>query len=79
LPAGDSIAATLMMNLATTWLTDTLVLYIEPPGFADAIGIFFLLFGIFASFTLATALLKRAPRSCWSRRFRGSRSPAMPN
>ena len=56
----DSIAATLMMSFATTWLVDALIFYFEPPGFADAIGIFFLLFGIFASFMLSTALLKRA-------------------
>jgi uncharacterized protein len=56
----DSIAATLMLSFATTWLVDALVFYSRPPGYADAIGIFFLLFGIFATFMLTTALLKRA-------------------
>ena len=56
----DSIAATLMMSFATTWLVDALIFYAEPPGYADAIGVFFLLFGIFATFMLTTALLKRA-------------------
>jgi succinate-acetate transporter protein len=56
----DSIAATLMMSFATTWLVDALVFYSEPPGYADAIGIFFILFGVFAAFMLTTALLKRA-------------------
>lgn len=56
----DGIAATLMMSLATTWLVDTLILYAQPRGYADALGIFFLLFGVFAGFMLTTALLKRA-------------------
>jgi hypothetical protein len=56
----DGIAATLMMSFATTWLVDALMFYFEPQGFADTLGIFFLLFGIFAAFMLTTALLKRA-------------------
>jgi uncharacterized protein len=56
----DSIAATLMMSLATTWLVDSVTLYIQPRGYADTLGIFFLLFGVFAAFMLTTSLLKRA-------------------
>jgi succinate-acetate transporter protein len=56
----DSIAATLMMSFATTWLVDALVFYLNPPGAAAALGIFFIVFAVFAAFMLATALLKRA-------------------
>jgi succinate-acetate transporter protein len=33
---------------------------IQPRGYADTLGIFFLLFGVFAPFMLTTSLLKRA-------------------
>ena len=56
----DSIAATLMMSFATTWLIDALVFYVNPVGAADALGIFFIVFAVFASFMLVSALLKRA-------------------
>jgi uncharacterized protein len=56
----DSIAATLMMSFATTWLIDALIFYSNPPGAAAALGIFFIVFAVFAAFMLASALLKRA-------------------
>jgi uncharacterized protein len=56
----DSIAATLMMSFATTWLVDALLFYANPPGAAAAIGIFFVVFSVFAAFMLASALPKRA-------------------
>jgi succinate-acetate transporter protein len=58
--ARDSIAATLMMSFATTWLVDALVFYVYPPGAATAVGIFFIVFAVFAAFMLASALPKRA-------------------
>jgi succinate-acetate transporter protein len=58
--ARDSIAATLMMSFATTWLVDALIYYVDPPGAADAVGIFFVVFAVFAAFMLASALPKRA-------------------
>jgi len=58
--ARDSIAATLMMSFATTWLVDALIFYVNPAGAADALGIFFVVFAVFASFMLASALPKRA-------------------
>jgi uncharacterized protein len=56
----DSIAATLMMSFATTWLVDALIFYADPRGAAAAIGIFFIVFAVFAAFMLASALPKRA-------------------
>ncbi len=56
----DSIAATLMMSFATTWLVDALIFYADPPGAADALGIFFVVFAVFAAFMLASAFPKRA-------------------
>jgi succinate-acetate transporter protein len=56
----DSIAATLMMSFATTWLIDALIFYVNPAGASAAIGIFFIVFAVFASFMLASALPKRA-------------------
>jgi succinate-acetate transporter protein len=47
----DSSAATLV---------DALVFYANPPGAADALGIFFIVFAVFAAFMLASALPKRA-------------------
>jgi succinate-acetate transporter protein len=58
--ARDSIAATMMLSFATTWLVDTLVFYLDPPGAADALGIFYIVFAVFLSFMLASAYLKRA-------------------
>ena len=58
--ARDSIAATLMLSFATTWLVDALVLYANPPGAGAALGIFYVVFAVFISFMLASALLKRA-------------------
>jgi succinate-acetate transporter protein len=60
LGARDSIAGTLMLGFATTWLVDALVLYLDPPGAAAALGIFYVVFSVFVSFMLASALLKRA-------------------
>ena len=60
LGARDSIAATLMLSFATTWLVDTLVFYLDPAGAAAALGIFYVVFAVFISFMLASALLKRA-------------------
>lgn len=56
----DSVAATVMMSLATTWLVDALLFYLNPPGAAQALGIFFIVFAIFAMFMLVSSLPKRA-------------------
>jgi succinate-acetate transporter protein len=58
--ARDSIAATLMMSFATSWLVDALVFYLYPPGAAAALGIFYVVFAAFIGFMLVSALLKRA-------------------
>jgi uncharacterized protein len=60
LGARDSAAGTLMLSFATTWLIDALILYLDPPGAAAALGIFYIVFAVFISFMLAAALLKRA-------------------
>jgi uncharacterized protein len=60
LGARDSIAGTLMLSFATTWLVDTLVLYLNPPGAAAALGIFYVVFAVFISLMLTSALRKRA-------------------
>jgi uncharacterized protein len=60
LSARDSIAGTLMLSFATTWLIDALVFFVNPPGAATALGIFYVVFAVFISFMLASALLKRA-------------------
>ena len=60
LSARDSIAGTLMLSFATTWLVDALVFYADPPGAAGALGIFYVVFAVFVSLMLASALLKRA-------------------
>jgi uncharacterized protein len=60
LSARDSIAGTLMLSFATTWLVDALVFYADPPGAAAALGIFYVVFAVFVSLMLASALLKRA-------------------
>jgi uncharacterized protein len=58
--ARDSISGTLMLSFATTWLVDTLILFVHPSGAAAALGIFYVTFAVFISFMLASALLKRA-------------------
>jgi hypothetical protein len=58
--ARDSIAGTLMLSFATTWLVDALVFFFYPPGAAAALGIFYVVFAVFLAFMLASALLKRA-------------------
>ena len=60
LGARDSIAGTLMLSFATTWLIDGLIFYVYPPGAAAALGVFYVVFAVFISFMLASALLKRA-------------------
>jgi uncharacterized protein len=60
LAARDSIAGTLMLSFATTWLVDFLILYLNPPGAAAALGIFYIVFAVFVALMLASALLKRA-------------------
>lgn len=56
----DSIAATLMMSFATTWLIDAIVFYLHPLDSSEALGIFFIVFAAFAALMLASALPKRA-------------------
>jgi hypothetical protein len=58
--ARDSVAATLMLSFATTWLVDTLVFGLNPPGGHEAIGIFFIVFSAFLAIILISALQKRA-------------------
>jgi succinate-acetate transporter protein len=60
LGARDSIAGTLMLSFATTWLVDTLIFYVNPPGAAAALGIFYVVFAVFVALMLVSALLKRA-------------------
>jgi hypothetical protein len=60
LAARDSFAAKLMLSFAATWLVDALVLYLDPPGAAAALGIFYVVFAVFLSFMLVSALLRRA-------------------
>jgi uncharacterized protein len=60
LGARDSIAGTLMLSFATTWLIDALVFYVHPPGAAAALGVFYVVFTVFISFMLTSAFLKRA-------------------
>jgi hypothetical protein len=52
--------ATLMMSFATTWLVDALIFYANPPGATAALGIFFVVFAVFAAFMLVSAFPKRA-------------------
>jgi succinate-acetate transporter protein len=60
LGARDSIAGTLMLSFATTWLIDALIFYVHPQGAAAALGVFYVVFAVFISFMLASALAKRA-------------------
>ena len=60
LSARDSIAGTLMLSFATTWLVDALVFFVNPPGAVAALGMFYVVFAVFVAFMLASALLKRA-------------------
>jgi uncharacterized protein len=56
----DSLAATLMLSFATTWLVDALVFWLRPPGDKEALGIFLIVFAVFAAIMLSAALPKRA-------------------
>jgi len=56
----DSIAGTLMLSFATPWLVDALVFYLDPPGSSEALGIFLIVFSVFAALILVAALPKRA-------------------
>jgi uncharacterized protein len=58
--ARDSVAATLMLSFATTWLVDTLIFGLNPPGAHEATGIFFIVFSAFLAIILTSALQKRA-------------------
>ncbi|HTU75127.1 MAG TPA: acetate uptake transporter [Trebonia sp.] len=60
LVARDSIAATLMLSFATTWLVDTLIFWANPPGGHETIGIFFIVFSAFLALIFISALEKRA-------------------
>jgi succinate-acetate transporter protein len=60
LGARDSSAGTLMLSFATTWLIDALIFYADPRGAAAALGVFYVVFAVFISFMLASALFKRA-------------------
>jgi succinate-acetate transporter protein len=60
LAARDSISGTLMLSFATTWLIDALIFYVHPPGAEAALGMFYVVFAVFISFMLASALAKRA-------------------
>ena len=51
--ARDSSAGTLMLSFATTWLVDSLVLYLGPPGAAAALGIFYVVFAVFVAFMVS--------------------------
>jgi uncharacterized protein len=56
----DSAAATLMLSFATTWLVDALVFWLRPPGTAEALGIFWIVFAVFVAIVLTSALPKGA-------------------
>lgn len=56
----DSAAGTLMLSFATTWLVDALVYGLHPPGGAEALGIFSIVFAVFVAVMLTSALPKRA-------------------
>jgi uncharacterized protein len=58
--ARDSMAATMMLSFATTWLVDSLIFGLHPPGAHEALGIFSIVFSAFAAIILASALPKRA-------------------
>ena len=60
LGARDSIAGTLMLSFATTWLVDALVFFVNPPGAAATLGMFYVVFAVFISLMLASARQKRA-------------------
>jgi hypothetical protein len=50
--ARDSIAATLMMSFATTWLVDALIFYVNPPGAANAVGFLLAAVALYTAFAL---------------------------
>jgi len=56
-----SIAATLVLSFVTTWPADAPVFYLHSPGTAEALGIFLLVFTVFAAVMLASVLPKRSP------------------
>jgi uncharacterized protein len=56
----DSAAGTLMLGFATTWLADTLIYGLHPPGAAEALGIFSIVFAVFVAIMLPSALPRRA-------------------
>jgi hypothetical protein len=49
-----------MLSFAAAWLIDALVFFVNPPGAAAALGVFYVVFAVFISFMLASALFKRA-------------------
>jgi hypothetical protein len=66
-----SIAATLMMSFATTWLIDAIVFYLHPLGASQELGIFFIVFAAFA-------LLMLGQRPAETRRRGGDRDRRSP-
>jgi uncharacterized protein len=56
----DSLAATLMLSFATTWMVDALVFWFHPAGADDALGTFLIVFAVFATIMLLAAFPKRA-------------------
>jgi uncharacterized protein len=56
----DSLAATLMLSFATTWMVDALVFWLSPADADDALGTFLIVFAVFAAIMLLAALPKRA-------------------
>jgi uncharacterized protein len=56
----DSLAATLMLSFATTWMVDALVFWLHPADADDALGTFLIVFAVFATIMLLAAFPKRA-------------------
>jgi uncharacterized protein len=56
----DSLAATLMLSFATTWMVDALVFWLRPANADDALGTFLIVFAVFAAIMLLAAFPKRA-------------------
>jgi uncharacterized protein len=56
----DSLAATLMLSFATTWMVDALVFWLHPADADDALGTFLIVFAVFAAIMLLAAFPKRA-------------------
>lgn len=55
----DTIAGTLMLGFATTWLVEALVFYKAPTGGKDTLGIFLIVFAVFAALILVIVLSAR--------------------